>query len=212
MNQINVNTLLQYIDDYVLIKKSEIFPSYVPESDIDLIVFDKDRALKKIYLFYDSNIGEKGEMRVSDTENYCHVDFIFKGRLDLRIDFIDNFNFFENIAVKPNFMVKIFKDRQSIACGDCIVYVPGVEDDLTLRYLEYLEWFDRRPDKIKHLDYICEVEDKEIKRRFFDNTHRFIQFKRKTWPPKKFNPPSRKEALKQIRLNLLYLMFPTKFQ
>lgn len=212
MNKINVNSLLQYIDDYVLIKKSEEFPVYTPGSDLDLIVFDKEDALKKSYLYYDDNIGEKGEMKVTNTENYCHVDFFFEGKLDLRIDFIDNFNFFEKIAVKPSFMVKIFKDRQSVAFDDGIVYVPCIEDDLTLRYFEFLEWFDRRPDKIKHLDYIYEVENEDIKKRFFDNTHRFIQFKRKTWPPKNSPTQLRIGALRQIKSIVRYLISHTKLK
>ena len=213
MNKINVNALLQYIDDYVLIKKSEEFPLYAPGSDLDLIVFDKEDALKKCSLYYDDNIGENGEMKVTNTEKYCHVDFFFEGKLDLRIDLIDNFNFFDKIAVKPGFMVKIFKDRQSVVFDDGSVYVPSIEDDLTLRYFEFLEWFDRRPDKIKHLDYICEVENEDVKKCFFDNTHRFIQLKRKIWSPKSSQPPlSRIEALRQIKSNVRYLISHTKLK
>lgn len=209
MDRINIMLLLQYVDDYVLIKKDEVFPQYMPGSDIDLVVFDREETIRSIYSFYESHIGEIGEMKVSDKEKSCHIDFLFDGKLNLRVDLIDNFEFFEKIDVKPSFIFKLFKDRQLVECNDGHVYVPADEDDLTLRYFEYLEWFDHRPDKIKHLDYICEVEDEALKKRFFANTHRFIQFKRKTWRSIVRQPQSRREALKMIKLGCRHLISVT---
>ncbi|MFQ5681795.1 MAG: hypothetical protein ACE5HC_00850 [Candidatus Binatia bacterium] len=203
--RINLIELLRYVEDYVLIKKDSGFPEYAPGSDIDLVVFDREEAIRSIHSFYEREMGDAAEMKVSDRKAFCHVDFIFAGELDLRVDLIDNFDFFKNLAVKPSFMVKLFKDRQVATCCQSQVYVPSDEDELVLRYFEFLEWFDRRSDKIKHLDYICAVDDAALKQRFFANTHRFIQFKRKTWPPMGIQPQSREEARTMIKSGIRYL-------
>ena len=207
MGKVNLLELLRLFDDYILIKKDDRFPEYNPGSDLDLIVFDREVAIRAICDNYKTRIADAGELKVSQSDAYCHIDFVFNAELDLRIDLINNFDFFEKFEVKPNFIVKLFKDRKCIPCGEGHVYVPSDEDELTLRYFEYLEWFDRRPDKIKHIDYICEIEDTLNKQRFFENTHRYIQFKPKSWhsynPP---NPYSGREAISLIKLGIRSLL------
>jgi hypothetical protein len=104
-------------------------------------------------------------------------------------------------------MVKLFKDRKSIPSSNGNVFVPNDEDELMLRYFEYLEWFDRRPDKIKHIDYICAQKDTALMQRFFENTHRYIQFKPKTSHTEKGPPRSSREALKLIKSGIRYFVF-----
>ena len=65
--------------------------------------------------------------------------------------------------------------------GEYQVYPPKEEGELMVRYFEYVEGFDLLPDKLKHWDYICAVEDQELKMRFFHNTHRFKEFRPTTW-------------------------------
>lgn len=207
MRKVDVMALLGSIDDYILLKKDEAFPDYATGSDLDLVVFDRERAIKAICEYFASHLADISEMRVSDTDEYCHIDFIFDGKLDLRIDLIDNFDFFQKFNVKPSFMVKLFKDRKSITSSNGNVFVPNDEDELTLRYFEYLEWFDRRPDKIKHIDYICAQKDTALMQRFFDNTHRYIQFKPKTSHTEKGPPRSGREALTLIKSGIGYFVF-----
>jgi hypothetical protein len=200
----------------------EEFPCYASGSDVDLIVFDRSYAIQSIHQYYDTHLSQAGEMQVTDREEHCHIDFYFEEEFDLRVDLIDGFDFFKNIAVKPAFLTKLFMRRQTKQIGKHSVFVPADVDELTLRYFEYLEWFDRRPDKIKHLEYICDVEDEELKRRFFENTHRFIQFKRKTWladRPIGFQGQypvhlmqSRRQAIKQIILSSKYILKTTTKQ
>ncbi len=181
MCQINLIKLLYEIEDYVLIKKSREFPDYYSGSDVDLLVMDKDTTLQKVADFYESNLSLNGELRITNREYYCHIDFLINEKLDIRIDLIHNFNFFTKFSVKNAFFVKVFKDRRIIDVKNGSVYIPAPEDDLTIRYFEYLEYFDRYPNKIRHLDYICDVNDELLKKRFFENTHAFICFKRAEW-------------------------------
>ncbi len=122
---------------------------------------------------------------------------------------MNNFEFFTQFSVKYGFIIKIIKDRQIIDIENGSVYIPAIEDELTLRYFEYLEYFDLYPNKIKHLDYICDVNDELLKKRFFENTHRFICFKRSEWKQEdniSQKPESIKIALKNIYINSRYLI------
>lgn len=209
MPQIDLIKLLCEIEDYVLIKKSKEFPDYSSGSDVDLLVMDKDSALQKVVTFYESNFSSKGELKITDKEYHCHIDFLVDDKLDIRIDLIHNFDFFTKLSVKSAFFIKIFKDRQTFDIVNGSVYIPAPEDDLTIRYFEYLEYFDLYPNKIKHLNYICDVNDDLLKKRFFENTHRFICFKRAEWKQKDNispKPETIKMAFKNIYVNSRYLI------
>jgi len=209
MPQIDLVKLLCEIEDYVLIKRSTTFSDYSSGSDVDLLVIDKDTAIQKIVDFYESHFSSKGELRVTNNKYHCHVDFLINNKLDIRVDLIHNFDFFTKFSVKNGFFIKVFKDRQILGLEDGSVHIPAPEDDLTIRYFEYLEYFDRYPNKIKHLDYICDVNDELLKKRFFENTHSFICFKRAEWEkednisPK---PETMKMALNNIYVNSTYII------
>jgi len=210
---IDLLALLAVLENYILIKKDDFFPLYVKGSDIDLLVFDREECVKRVVEYYNLQLAGEGELRIVDTSDHCHLDFLFDDTLDLRLDLIDNFDFFGNIAIKPAYLTKLFIDRHEIKYGGYAVWVPCPEDDLTLRYFEYLEWFDRRPDKIKHLEYISAVQDHDLQKRFFANTHCYIQFKRKTWQASvpagdrvQFRPESRHEALVGVMTGIRYLV------
>lgn len=219
VGRIDVLGLLRNLGEYVLIKQDDFFPRYAPGNDIDLVVYDRQESLQRFVRYYDRHLAPIGELRIADTSGHCQADFLVGGVLDVRVDLIDNFDFFQNIAVRPAYLTKLFLDRRRLRYGEDEVFVPSPEDDLTLRYFEYLEWFDRRPDKIKHLDYICRVEDEDLRQRFFANTHRFIEFKRKTWPVGRpvghqarqiaFEVESRREAVRLMWRCLRYLVTST---
>jgi hypothetical protein len=209
MPQIDLIKLLSEIKDYVLIKKSKEFPDYYSGSDIDLLAMDKDTALRRVVDFYESNYSLIGELEVTDKEYHRHIDFLTNGKLDIRVDLIHNFDFFTKFSVKSAFFIKVFKDRQVVDFNNGSFYIPAPEDDLTIRYFEYLEYFDHYPNKLKHLDYICDIKDQLLKRRFFENTHRFIDFKRAEWKQENNispKPESINMALKNIYINSRYLI------
>ena len=208
MPQIDLIKLLCKIEDYVLIKKSKEFPDYSSGSDVDLLVMDKDEALQRVVDFYESDFSSKGALKVSNNEYHCHIDFLVDDKLDIRIDLIHNFDFLSRFSVKNAFFIKIFKDRLLIDIENGSIYIPAPEDDLTIRYFEYLEYFDLYPNKIKHLDYICDVHDELLKKHFFENTHRFICFKRSEWKQEvniAQKSGSIKMVLKNIYVNSRYL-------
>jgi len=212
MPQVDLIHLLSEIDDYILIKKSDEFPNYNPGSDVDILVMDKNFAINKTIEYYESSFVELLELRVSDNEFHSHIDFLFNGEIDIRIDLIDNFDFYTKFSVKNSFFIKLFKDSQTIHIDDFSLKVPSAEDDLTIRYFEYLEYYDRYYNKIKHLDYICDVDDEIIKKRFFENTHKYISFRHSKWKGSidiNEKPISRRKAIMNIRNNFKYLIKTT---
>lgn len=212
MPKVPLLDLISYIHGSVVLKISEDFPDYTPGEDVDLLVLDRQNAIKSISCFFEENVDEQMELKVTDTPAHSHVDFLIDGKLQIRIDLIDAFDFYTKISVKNGFVAKIFKDRQKLTFDNYTYYVPCFEDDLTIRYFECLEYFDQRPDKVKHLEYICDIKDEALKRRFFHNTHNFIRFKRKTWInhakniEQTQNITSRRKAFKNILANFNYLI------
>ena len=209
MRQIVITNLLDSINDYVLIKKGEDFPSYIKGSDIDLLVLDEKLAIDDIRKYYE-NLDSSFSLDISMYKDHSHIDFLLKNQIELRIDLISNFNYFNKFSVKNSFKTKIFMDRRKLEYNSSLIYVPSIEDDLTIRYFEYLEYFRLFPDKVKHLDFIIK-SDKNLMSKVIENSHRFITKNPKIWD---FNsnssiPTSRKGALKNIWLNISYIFQKT---
>lgn len=179
-NLVDVRTLVSSIEDHTVIKMSPTFPFYEPGDDLDVLVMDRERALRAVWDYHAGLLADVAELRVTDVETHCHADFFVGEILDFRIDLIDSLDFFSRFEVRPSFVTKVLRDRRAWTSDDR-VFVPAPEDDLTFRYFEYLEYFEQRPDKIKHLDYICDVADEDLRRAFLENTHRYVRFRRKKW-------------------------------
>ena len=103
--------LLEHVEDYVLIKIWDGFPGYLPGGDLDLVVLDREQAIRSVLRYFGELTDSRWEMRVEDTEGHCHIDFMYEGDLELRVDIIDDFASFERIAVKPAFKTKLFVDE-----------------------------------------------------------------------------------------------------
>ncbi len=215
MSKVNILEVLSRIGGSVVLKEGERFPDYESGDDVDLLVLDRYDTVQKIVEYFEQKHSDEGELKITDNTEHCHVDFFFKGDLDLRIDIVDHFDFYTKFSIKDGFVVKIFMDRIKKKDNSYFYYVPCMEDELTIRYFEYLEYFDHYPDKIKHLKYICDIEDEELKKRFFANTHRFIRFRRRTWnefgrgQSKNSEPDSRREALNSLKKNFRFIVTTT---
>jgi len=212
MKKIPILKIIQKIDGAVVIKAAENFPEYCPGSDIDLLVLSIKDALDTIFQFYRNHFSNYGTLKIEDIHGHCHADFFFEDTLELRIDLIENFNFYQKIVIKNGFTAKVFRDCCQSKSDGGSFFVPSHVDDLTIRYFEYIEYFEQNPDKLKHLEYICDIEDESVKKEFFSNTHRFIWFKRRKWSDYSnysLEIKSRREAFKIGKTCLKYLLSET---
>jgi hypothetical protein len=194
-------------DEYVLLKKWPEFPSFLPGSDIDLLVTDRLSVSKKIQKYLLEILdGKESFLRVNEGRNHIHLDIIREDILWFRLDLVDEFDFFTQFSVQSALKIKLFLEREKIDVDGQEVYIPSPEHELLIRYFEYLEWFERRPDKIKHLDYILANSTPEQRAQLIENTHRFIRLQHAQWqgevPPR---TNSKKPRIKVIRTKVSLL-------
>lgn len=171
--------------NYVIIK-IEHFPNYYTGSDIDIFcenITDFAKLILGIGNIYVEH--QNFEIIVETTKDNTHtyIDFYINGELDFRFDLYSALPEFKNLSLKKELFFDILKNETSFYSvyngEEYPVYVPSETDDLLLRYIEYLEWYQRRPDKIKHLDYILErISSEQDKLIFIDKLHNYTKLNR----------------------------------
>ena len=173
--------ILHHVENYVLLKKWDDFPAFLPGSDVDLLVADLYESSKKLQLFLLPKLdGEEWYLQVKEGRGKIHIDIIHEDNIFLRFDLTDSFNF-RKFSISPAFKFKVFLDRINESCRESKIWVPSEEDNLLIRYFEYLEWFELNPSKIKHLNYILENADAETISQMIKNAHQFIQISHDRW-------------------------------
>lgn len=122
------------------------------------------------------------EIRVSSNESTRHtkVDFYFEEILELRFDVHEGLPKFKNVKIRDDYSNSLLEHKQKLEIKDSAgiisaVNIPSNIDELIFRYIEYFEWFERRPDKIKHLEYVEQhLETQEERAFFFDRLHTYM--------------------------------------
>lgn len=151
-NRLDVRRIISQLNNYTVIKLWEQFPNYMGYNDVDILVGNKTESINTI-LRCGEEYKSKG-WKIQVTNNvHCHIDFIApnESKLDFRFDLIGNINSVYKTNLKDEFNNSILSEKIT----DNNICVPRQEHDLILRYLEYKEHINDRPDKIKHLHY-CE--------------------------------------------------------
>jgi hypothetical protein len=72
----------------------------------------------------------------------------------------------------------VIENSQLTIINGLNISVPSDLDEAIIRYIEYHEWFDSRPDKIKHVRMIEDfIENNKIPQNvFFDKIHYYLKF------------------------------------
>ena len=171
----NLNNL-----NYILVKKPDHFPNYYVGSDLDIICNDKKTLIQRILIAGNKYVENHNyEIKVSSNEKTKHtkVDFYFENEIEIRFDIHENLPKFKKINVRKDYIHPLLTNKKELVIEDeFTIYIPSYIDELTLRYIEYFEWFEKRPDKIKHLEYIEKhIANKGEREKFFDYLHRYIK-------------------------------------
>ena len=91
---------------------------------------------------------------------HWHLDIKDKSLLLFRFDICQNLtHLYKKFSLHPQYCSKILDNRRIVTRDFVDFFIPNQSDDLALRYMEYLENVDKRPDKIKHLNYINKFAD-----------------------------------------------------
>jgi hypothetical protein len=165
---------------YTIVKLGD-FPNYYRGSDIDIFCYDKGAFGRKILAVGNQYLNQGFEIKVTNRgEIQTYVDFYFDGELEFRFDLYQSLPDYQRIHLKKFYIYSVIENAQAL---DRIfdgkrysIYVPAVADELLLRYVEYLEWYEVRPDKIKHLEYIVDAASEDPSRiTFLDKLHLYTE-------------------------------------
>jgi len=137
--------------DYVIIKKPSFFPNYFDFSDIDILI-KKDDINQIIKTITQELNNYNGSYKIINTNGHLQIDYYDKNhnKLNFKFDFLYDLNYYKKSKFINNFINIVLKNR--IKNGN--IYIPKIEHELIIRWVEYIEYVNIRPDKIKHLNYI----------------------------------------------------------
>jgi hypothetical protein len=166
---------------YVIVKPDDDFPSYYKGSDIDVFGYDKNEFAKLILSAGNQYLEQGFEIKVTDKdESHTHVDFYFDGELEFRFDLYQSLPKYKKIRLKEQYIYSVIENARVLYRefdgAQYPIYVPSTVDELLLRYVEYIEWYETRPDKVKHLDYILDAVASDSSRiGFLDKLHLYTE-------------------------------------
>ena len=165
MKHFNILKILSLLknDSYCLIKKSTIFPEYEEGSDFDIFCYDAVSLSEKIISFFNDHVSKKLSIVVSKSDYKIVVDVMENDSIHLRFDLYRKIPVFKEVNIKQGFFSSVIENKKKIKINEHTVFVPSDIDDAIIRYIEYHEWFAKRPDKIKHIDIIEKgIREKKI--------------------------------------------------
>ena len=182
---------------YVLVKLGSV-SSYTPGGDLDIFCYSVPEVAKAILAVGNVYLEDGFEIRVVEKgEAHTYIDFYHCDELEFRFDLYGALPQYSKVLLKPHYFYSVIENatplEREYQGQRYPVYIPSVVDDLLLRYVEYVEWYELRPDKVKHLDYILAVLANEPGRiGFLDKLHLYTALPEVTQrSPSQLSPPRR---------------------
>jgi hypothetical protein len=160
-NKINLLEFIHELNecDYVIIKIWDNFPNYYPQSDLDIFCTNINLIAEKILTIGNKYLDQEFKININESENYHkQIDFIYMEQIDFRFDLFGSFPDYKNVNIKNSYLYSVIDNKVEKLIGynnkEIKVFIPCVIDEMIVRYLDYLEYFVKRKDKIRHLDFI----------------------------------------------------------
>ena len=202
-----IKNYISGLDNYVILSPSPDFPNIKSGSDIDLLVEDRNYAEKIIVKNLLSEVNKGFEVIVSVEKSHTHIDLIKNTSLYIRIDLIDSFIEFKKIKISRSLPIHILTNKIEKKIGEEIFFFASPLDDLLIRYIEYIEYFEMLPTKEKHLRYLyANLPDGEWNS-FIDYCYRFIKIIHSTYQDTS-SPRGQLPVLKFIKKIVSRLPYP----
>ncbi len=157
-------------EKYVIVKLNEDFPNYYFHSDIDIFCINMEKFSKKILQIGNQYAKQNWNIKIKSTNENTKIDFYYKNqeKLDFRFDIFSTLPKYKKIKIKPGLFYSIIENqiKQNFKYKDkeIKISIPSEIDDLILRYYEFIEYYEQRPDKIKHLEIILKKIEKNEKK------------------------------------------------
>lgn len=160
MEKLNLSKFFQELssEEYSIMKYDGI-EDYKSGSDIDIFVKNVKSFIRKIITVGNQYISKGYQINVHD--HFCkhsYVDFCIDEKIEFRFDIYENFKMYKNVFICPEYFNEILNNsgtiQHSFEGKSFNVKILSEIDELVFRYLEYVDWFQEREDKIKHLNFI----------------------------------------------------------
>jgi len=136
--------IVKLFKNYVIIRKNTRFPNYDINDDVDILTDD---------IHFNLNIMKENNFVINKLNQFhFHCDRKENNKLIFRIDLYSKL-LYNKVNIHEKYSSLIIKNK--IPFLD--FYIPKIDDDLALRYIEYIE----NPKKIKHLNYINQHKNKD---------------------------------------------------
>tara|TARA_B100000035_G_C21036396_1_gene571188 strand:- start:1398 stop:2798 length:1401 start_codon:yes stop_codon:yes gene_type:complete len=147
---INLQDIFNKLEDYVIIKFDKNLPKYNINDDVDILTSNIQKNKNIIINWYDKNVFFHKIININNF--HIQLDLYKKediNKLHFRFDLFEKLHY-TKFSLNDNIYPLILHNK----IHNGISYVPSLLDDLSLRYCEYIEYINIRPDKIKHLNYV----------------------------------------------------------
>jgi len=145
----NLNKILSGMNKSVLIRMPSNYPN-IEGGDVDILTEDikylekyLKKNLSKNYILK-KRLGQRGNI---------HFDIYKDDKIFIiKFDVSDSVNkLYPEYNIPADYTKKVILNANKNVFG---INVPKIDDELSLRWLEYDKYKKERPDKIKHLHYI----------------------------------------------------------
>lgn len=216
-NKLNLDRFFSAVREQIyVIVKLDHFPNYYKGSDIDVFCYDKNEFAKVILSVGNRYLDQGFEIKVtSKGESQTYIDFYLDGQLEFRFDLYGSLPGYKRIRLKEHYIFSVIENSvplcREFSNTQYSIHVPSAVDDLILRYAEYIEWYELRPDKIKHLDYIINTVSAQPNRiGFIDKLHLYTELPEANYDAETKRPDSLQAVryIKRVRSSIRRLLVP----
>ena len=162
---------------YSIIKLPTEFPDYKIGSDLDIFCYDVEGISRVVLAYLQEIISKDLSVKIINRRTQIYIDVMDEDKIHFRFDLYGTLPTYKNILIKEAFFSSVIENSQTIEQNGCKVKVPSQIDESILRYIEYQEWYEQRPDKIKHIKYLEEkIKNSEIDiNRLLDKLHYYTE-------------------------------------
>lgn len=179
---LDLSKIFRKLEDksYCIIKLPDIFPSYSIGSDLDIFCYDIQEVSQIIVSSIQEYITKNVTVELIDNKTHIYIDVIQNDKIHFRFDLYGALPLYNNVSIKDAFFSSVVENTKIVSLDDLNIKVPSDIDEAILRYIEYHEWYVKRPDKIKHIQYLEDkIEKNEISiNKMFDKLHYYISIPR----------------------------------
>lgn len=149
-------------DAYCVVKLSPAFPEYRPGEDLDIFCRDLQAFSRKVISFLQEYVDEEHSIKVTKKGKNIKVDLLEGKKIYFRFDLIGAMPQYSRVEIKPSFFDIVIENAKVVIVDGLEIKTPSLGDECIIRYVEYIENFGIRPDKVKHTDFINEMFERSV--------------------------------------------------